>query len=85
LSLASQQLILFPLKSVVIYKKILDLVQPLGGKILQPTDVGIHVVHCVLRWSGPLITVMMGPSRSEATLDVFCLSDAAHMNQEKRK
>src|ERR1700684_1309975 len=45
LSLASQQFVLFTLKSVVIHKEILDLVQPLGRKILQPTDVGIHVVH----------------------------------------
>jgi hypothetical protein len=40
---------------------------------------------CVFRSSGPQITVMMGQSRSEATLAIFCLSDPAHMNQEKPK
>jgi len=34
LSLASQQLVLLSLKPVVIHKEILNLVQPLGGKIL---------------------------------------------------
>jgi hypothetical protein len=45
LPLASQQLVLFPLKSVIVHKEILNLVQPLGGEILEPTDVGIHMVY----------------------------------------
>ena len=40
---------------------------------------------CVFRSRGPQITVMMGQSRSEATLVVFCLSDPTHMNQEEPK
>ena len=45
----------------------------------------VHHPTCVFRCGGPVITVMMGQSRSETTPVVFCLSDPAHMNQEKPK
>ena len=32
-----------------------------------------------------LITVAMGRSWSQATLAAYCLSEAAHINEEKRK
>jgi hypothetical protein len=45
MALASQQLVFLSLKPVVIYEEILHFINPLGGKILQPADVRIHVVH----------------------------------------
>src|SRR5580658_6808687 len=44
-SLTSQQLILFSFEPVVIHKEVLNLIQPLGRKVFQFTDVGVHVVR----------------------------------------